>query len=43
MEKKPASFFQTQYTEKFLFYKKQHVLDLSYNTSFQKGHPLAET
>ena len=43
MGKKPASFFETQYTEMFLFYKKQHELDLFYNTSFQKAHPLAET
>ena len=42
MGKKPASFFETLHTEKFLFYKKQHVLGLFYNTNFQKIHPLVE-
>ena len=43
MEKKPANFFETQHTEKFLFYKKQHALDLFDNTSYQKAHPLVKT
>ena len=42
MGRKPANFFETQYAEKFSFYKKQHVLDLFYNTIFQTGHPLVK-
>ena len=37
MGKKLANFFDIQCVGKFSFYKKQHVLDLFYNTSFQKG------
>ena len=42
MGKKPANFFETQYVGKFAFYKKQHVLHLFCNASFQIAHPLAE-
>ena len=42
MEKIPANFFEIQYVETFSFYRIQHALDLSYNTSFQIDYPLAE-
>ena len=43
MEKKLANFFDIQCVGKISFYKKQHVLDLFYNTNFQIVHPSVKT
>ena len=42
MGKQPSNLSDTQYVEKSALDKKQHVLDLFYNTNFQTVHLLVE-